>query len=85
MPVLLSTPLLKVPLLIGNAVFTYYGMTPPRQPPPAKEQLKFAVPDLMTRTTHLQLAATAVSKVRTSSSTHYRIVPLLPLFMKYVL
>nr|VWO96405.1 C-24(28) sterol reductase [Ganoderma boninense] len=62
MPVLLSTPLLKIPLLAGNALFTYYGMTPPRRPPPPKEQNRFAVPDLMTRTTQLQLAATAASK-----------------------
>ena len=64
MSVLLSTPLLKIPLLAGNAVFTYYGMTPPRQPPPSKEQDRFTVPDLMTRTTQLQMAATAASKVR---------------------
>ncbi|KAI1789491.1 ICMT-domain-containing protein [Ganoderma leucocontextum] len=62
MPVILSTPLLKIPLLAGNALFTYYGMTPPRQPPPPKEQLRFTVPDLMTRTTRLQMAATAASK-----------------------
>ena len=85
MPVVLSTPLLKVPLLVGNAVFTYYGMTPPRQPPPPREQLKFSAPDLMTRTTHLQLAATAASKVTISSSPPYRTAPLLTFLIQYVL
>ncbi|TBU28261.1 hypothetical protein BD311DRAFT_839669, partial [Dichomitus squalens] len=61
-PFVLTTPLLKVPLLVTNSMLTYYGMTPPRQPPPTKEQLRFTVPDLMTRTTRIQMAATAASK-----------------------
>ncbi|KAI0765175.1 ICMT-domain-containing protein [Fomes fomentarius] len=52
----------KIPLLLCHAVFTYCGMTPPRGPPPARELDRFTAPDLMTRTTHLQIAATAVSK-----------------------
>ncbi|EJF58132.1 ICMT-domain-containing protein [Dichomitus squalens LYAD-421 SS1] len=61
-PFVSTTPLLKVPLLVTNSMLTYYGMTPPRQPPPTKEQLRFTVPDLMTRTTRIQMAATAASK-----------------------
>nr|VWO94183.1 C-24(28) sterol reductase [Ganoderma boninense] len=36
----LSTPLLKVPLLLGNAAFTYHGMTPPSNPPTAAKEWK---------------------------------------------
>ncbi|KAI0646672.1 hypothetical protein C8Q79DRAFT_909425 [Trametes meyenii] len=60
MPVLLvptlTTPLLKIPLLLSHAICTYQGMTPPRPPPPTEEQKRFAVPDYMTRTTATQMA-----------------------------
>ena len=89
MLVLLSTPLLKIPLLVGNAVCTYYAMTPPSQPPPLKEQLRFAIPagSWMTRSTRLQLAVAAASKVRTPSSSPSRIAlsGLLTLPIQYVL
>ncbi|CDO72822.1 hypothetical protein BN946_scf185002.g7 [Trametes cinnabarina] len=59
---MLTTPLLKVPLLAAHAVYTYRGMTPPRRPPLPDEQKRFAIPDYMTRTTTLQMAVTAVAK-----------------------
>ncbi|KAL7283933.1 hypothetical protein ACG7TL_001205 [Trametes sanguinea] len=58
----LTTPLLKVPLLVANSVYTYHGMTPPRRPPPPDEQKRFAIPDYMTRTTAVQMAVTAAVK-----------------------
>ena len=48
----LTTPLLKVPLLLVHAVCTYEGMTPPQPPPSAEEQAKMkgkkeAIPQTM--------------------------------------
>ncbi len=59
----LTTPLLKIPLLLSYAGFVYYGMTPPRAPPPKTELTRFSEPDLMSRTPYIQIPASAASKV----------------------
>ena len=62
----LATPLLQIPLLLSYATSTYLGMTPP-QPQAQKQELnRFTntAPDLLTKTTPLQYAASFASKVR---------------------
>ncbi|KAI0670381.1 ICMT-domain-containing protein [Trametes maxima] len=56
----MSAPLLKVPLLLGNAVCMYYGMKPPRPPPPPKELRNFDRPDFLSATARLQFLGAAV-------------------------
>ncbi|RDX41659.1 ICMT-domain-containing protein [Lentinus brumalis] len=60
----LATPLLKIPLLLSYATFTYNGMTPP-QPQAQKQELNrftSTASDLLTSTTPLQYAASFASK-----------------------
>ncbi|OSD00310.1 ICMT-domain-containing protein [Trametes coccinea BRFM310] len=58
----LSTPLLKVPLLLAHAVCTYHGMTPPRPLPPPEEQQRFENPDFASRTMNVQVILITASK-----------------------
>ncbi|EIW64000.1 uncharacterized protein TRAVEDRAFT_110615 [Trametes versicolor FP-101664 SS1] len=41
----LSTPLLKIPILVPDAILTYISLTPPTAPPSADERKKFAYSD----------------------------------------
>nr|VWO96389.1 NADPH oxidase 1 [Ganoderma boninense] len=46
----LSTPLLKVPLLLGHAAWTYHGMTPPKPPAHAAELKRIgSTPDFLSK------------------------------------
>ncbi|CDO75925.1 hypothetical protein BN946_scf184873.g14 [Trametes cinnabarina] len=58
----LATPLLKVPLLLGNAVCTYYGLTPAQPLPKEEEQKRYEKPDIIGRTLRAQVALITVSK-----------------------
>ncbi|CDO75923.1 hypothetical protein BN946_scf184873.g12 [Trametes cinnabarina] len=58
----LSTPLLKVPLLLAHAVCTYHGMTPPRPLPSPEEQQRFENPDFASRTMNVQVVLITASK-----------------------
>ncbi|KAL6303657.1 hypothetical protein BKA93DRAFT_734745 [Sparassis latifolia] len=46
---LLSTPLLKIPLLASNAVFMFIGLTSPNPPPKPSELSKYDRPDSISR------------------------------------
>ncbi|KAI0652380.1 hypothetical protein C8Q79DRAFT_95693 [Trametes meyenii] len=52
---ILSTPLLKIPILIPDAVLTYISLTPPNPPPPRDERKRFADPDMLSDTFRLQI------------------------------
>ncbi|KAI0764002.1 hypothetical protein BD413DRAFT_641857 [Trametes elegans] len=59
----LTTPLLKIPLLLTDAFFTYVAMTPPTPPPTSKEKQNFAAPvDYFRRTFALQTTLVQFSK-----------------------
>ncbi|KAL6303662.1 hypothetical protein BKA93DRAFT_787307 [Sparassis latifolia] len=45
----LSTPLLKIPLLASNALLTYTALTPPNPPPKSSELSKYEEPDVISR------------------------------------
>ena len=63
----LTTPLLKIPLLLGNAVTSYYAFTPPRPSLDSNEQEKFThkpSSDLYNKVGHIQLRITYLLKVR---------------------
>ncbi|KAI0747195.1 hypothetical protein C8Q80DRAFT_1105397 [Daedaleopsis nitida] len=59
---ILTTPLLKIPLLISHATGIYCGLTPPRAVPPKTELVRFTHPDLMSRTPWFQVPAATVLK-----------------------
>ncbi|KAI1785066.1 ICMT-domain-containing protein [Ganoderma leucocontextum] len=62
----LSTPLLKVPLILGNVLCTYHGMSPPRAPATAGELKRIeSTPDFLSnsRVPELVKGSAAVAKV----------------------
>lgn len=61
----LTTPLLKVPLLLSHALCTYYGSKLPRPPKDVgTEKTQVPVPDWVTKTSYIQLPASLAVKVR---------------------
>ncbi|KAH9930457.1 uncharacterized protein BXZ73DRAFT_47598 [Epithele typhae] len=56
------TPLMKVPLLLATATYSYYGMTPPTQPP-AKEEM-----ERMSKTENTPITAPILAGVKVSCS-----------------
>ena len=75
----LTTPLLKVPLLLTTAVCTYYGFSPPSGTPDpnAKELERFSVvvPDWLSRTYRFQTPVVELVRVRAHSPTCNRHFP----------
>ena len=63
--VTLTTPLLKAPILVGNAVCIYYGLTPPSVPPiEAKERKSIGTAkDFSSGSKKIMKAGVAISKV----------------------
>ncbi|KAI0673650.1 hypothetical protein C8Q78DRAFT_969247 [Trametes maxima] len=51
----LSTPLLKIPILVPDAILTYISLTPPNPPPPQDERKRFTDPDWLSDTFRLQI------------------------------
>lgn len=66
----LTTPLLKVPLLLTTAAYTYYGLTPPASDPEAQEVERFSAvaPDLISRKFNYHLPVIVCVKASTSST-----------------
>ncbi|KAI0371926.1 ICMT-domain-containing protein [Pilatotrama ljubarskyi] len=66
MPLLISpaltTPLLKIPILVADAALTYISLTPPNPPPPPDERDNFSKPDFFTRTSAVQTKLVVLSK-----------------------
>ena len=63
----LATPLLKVPLLLGNVVWTYHGMSPPKPPADATELKRIgSTPDFLSKSRfpNFLRACSASAKVR---------------------
>ena len=63
----LATPLLKVPLLLGNVVWTYHGMSPPKPPANATELKRIgSTPDFLSKSRfpNFLRACSATAKVR---------------------
>ena len=76
-PVALSTPLLKVPLLLGHVAWTYEGMSPPKPPAHAAELKRIgSTPDFLSKSRFpwLLRASSATAKVRPSLQTFLRSV-----------
>ena len=59
----LTTPLLKIPLLLASTVYSYRGWTPPTPVADAKEQQRFSIPDWLSRNNRTQLPVSYVLKV----------------------
>lgn len=62
LPVIVATPLLKVPILLGYATCVYSGMTPTAAPPLTKAR-QTSGPDFLRWAPGIQKAATATAKV----------------------
>ncbi|KAI0360702.1 ICMT-domain-containing protein [Trametes cingulata] len=59
----LTTPLLKIPILVADVALTYISLTPPNPPPPPDERDKFTKPDFFTRTSTVQIKLVVLSKI----------------------
>ena len=69
---ILCTPLLKIPLLLGNAALTHHGMTPPSNPPTTAKEWKRddTSQDFMSKAGEINAlvkAGCATTKVRSAS------------------
>lgn len=47
-PTILSTPLLKIPLLVSEAILNHIATTPPNPPPPPVQKKKYDGHDILT-------------------------------------
>ena len=71
-PIALTTPLLKVPLLLGHVAWTYEGMSPPKPPAHATELKRIgSTPDFLSKSRFpwLLRASSATAKVRRERGT----------------
>ncbi|KAI0361061.1 hypothetical protein OH77DRAFT_1433284 [Trametes cingulata] len=59
---MLTTPLLKIPILVPDAILTYISLTPPNPPPAAHEQQKYSRTDWFTKNHLLQTKVVDVCK-----------------------
>ncbi|KAM5541849.1 hypothetical protein V8D89_004578 [Ganoderma adspersum] len=88
-PVALSTPLLKVPLLLGHVAWTYHGMSPPKPPANATELKRIgSTPDFLSKsrfpgfiracsaTAKLILCGIALTEATVILAQHYPASPL---------
>lgn len=63
----LSTPLLKIPILVPDAILTYISLTPPTAPPSADERKKFAYSDYFSDNYQVQMQIVNACKVKACS------------------
>ncbi|KAH9930450.1 ICMT-domain-containing protein [Epithele typhae] len=61
-PLVINTPLLKIPLLVTYATSVYGGMTPPAKPSPEKEPSSTSQTDFITRSVQLSYALATTCK-----------------------
>lgn len=62
-PMILSTPLLKIPLLISEAILNHIATTPPNPPPPPVQKEKYDGHDILTTIDDMHMKMISVLKV----------------------